>query len=435
MPKLSRRRKHCQTVGIAAAKKIKINVESIPSSSQVSEIAVPLQNVRKDRPKLTGDAYTSDDNEETAIPGFFNFICDLSSLLDLLKSLPCKNCFAANSSVDFESKLFSGTIVIQCDICGHHYEHNLASKNLDMSVVHGASQVGIGQKQVNTMCSIIGLPFITQKCYEKALKSVTSANDKSSKEILNKARKYVYDKYIELGVIPNSDNSIDIDVSYDGTWMKRGFTSMYGVGAVIDCLTGLILDVEYLSKYCHKCNFPPKDPLKLEMWKNSHKIECKKTFGGSSPAMEMNIAEILWKRSIETGHFRYITMLSDGDAKTVSHLNKFHIYGENSEIEKRECLNHVSKRLGTALRKIKETQKLGGQGEGKLTEVKIVKLTNCFGKAVRTNRNSVYDMKTAIFASLLHCSSTDNNPQHYKCPKCTTSWCFLSKSHTCKSNP
>ena len=44
-----------------------------------------------------------------------------------------------------------------------------------------------------------------------------------------------------------------IDVSFDGTWMKRGFTSHYGIGAVIDILTGYVIDFELLSTYCHIC--------------------------------------------------------------------------------------------------------------------------------------------------------------------------------------
>ena len=44
-----------------------------------------------------------------------------------------------------------------------------------------------------------------------------------------------------------------ICVSYDGTWMKRGFTSQYGVGVAIDILTGLVIDYEVMSLYCHGC--------------------------------------------------------------------------------------------------------------------------------------------------------------------------------------
>jgi hypothetical protein len=50
------------------------------------------------------------------------------------------------------------------------------------------------------------------------------------------------------------ENSIfDIAVSFDGTWHKRGFTSHYGVGVVIEITTGLVIDYEVVSNYCHAC--------------------------------------------------------------------------------------------------------------------------------------------------------------------------------------
>lgn len=50
------------------------------------------------------------------------------------------------------------------------------------------------------------------------------------------------------------DPTINIVVSYDdGTWMTRGFTSLYDIGACIDVLTGLVINYVVLSKYCHVC--------------------------------------------------------------------------------------------------------------------------------------------------------------------------------------
>ena len=52
----------------------------------------------------------------------------------------------------------------------------------------------------------------------------------------------------------NKEAVIDIQVSFDGTWRKRGFSSNYGVGVWIDVLTGLVIDYEVLSLYCHPVN-------------------------------------------------------------------------------------------------------------------------------------------------------------------------------------
>lgn len=60
----------------------------------------------------------------------------------------------------------------------------------------------------------------------------------------------------------DEDAVINISVSFDGTWHKRGFTSKYGIGVCIDVLTGLVIDFEVLSSYCHACAL--KSRLKVE---------------------------------------------------------------------------------------------------------------------------------------------------------------------------
>ncbi|KAK6167991.1 hypothetical protein SNE40_021903 [Patella caerulea] len=51
-----------------------------------------------------------------------------------------------------------------------------------------------------------------------------------------------------------SDKAIlDIAVSYDGSWQRRGHTSNHRVGFVIEALTGLILDYGIRSKYFTEC--------------------------------------------------------------------------------------------------------------------------------------------------------------------------------------
>jgi hypothetical protein len=277
------------------------------------------------------------------------------------------------------------------------------------------------------MNSITGLSLISQRHYEKKLMKIYDCNKSAFDDLIEKSRKHVYNNYIELGVIPDGDGHIQIDVSYDGSWLSHGFSSRYGVAAVIDSITGLILDVSVLSKYCHKCNY-----LKTN---NEHENECQKNYNGSSPYMEVKNAEILWKRSKEVGRFIYKNFLGDGDCKTVQHLNEIKVYGDSNEIIKRECINHISKRLSTALRKLRKTEKLGGKGKGALTDKKIKKLANYYGKAIRCNAPDIKKMKRGIYASIMHCSSTDTNPKHEWCDHGPNSWCFFQRALANKRTP
>ena len=51
---------------------------------------------------------------------------------------------------------------------------------------------------------------------------------------------------------------INISVSFDITWQKRGFTYLSGLGVCIDVLTGLVINHHVLSKYCHACEVNTK---------------------------------------------------------------------------------------------------------------------------------------------------------------------------------
>ena len=61
------------------------------------------------------------------------------------------------------------------------------------------------------------------------------------------------DPHLREAINRGENPIIDISVSFDGTWQKRGFTSLYGVGICIDVLTGYVVDYVVLSKYCHAC--------------------------------------------------------------------------------------------------------------------------------------------------------------------------------------
>lgn len=131
--------------------------------------------------------------------------------------------------------------------------------------------------------------------------------------------------------------------------------------------------------------------------------------------MENKAAEILWKRSLAY-NMRYRKIVSDGDSAVFSHLQTLNVYGNNFPITKEECVNHVSKRLGTGLRNTVKVCKakgitLGGRSDGSLTEVKIVKLTKYYKNSVLRNLESVVNMKQDILATLHHCVSTDSTPR------------------------
>lgn len=153
--------------------------------------------------------------------------------------------------------------------------------------------------------------------------------------------------------------------------------------------------------------------------------------------MEVEGAVRLWKWPSQLS-FHYVAFVGDGDSaacKAVCALND----GKgpyNIHVKKEECINHVSKRMGTRLRKIKRENVTAVQtkkgktimrsqlgGANKLTDALIDKLSSYYGMAIRNDVNTDEEtMRRAVWASFLY-SSDDRDSTHMLCPKGKESWC------------
>ena len=72
---------------------------------------------------------------------------------------------------------------------------------------------------------------------------------------------------------------VDIGVTVDGTWQRRGYTSMNDdVVVAMSVDSGKVLDIEVLSRFCKSCSSMGRilkdDPQKLEEWLGTHKESC-----------------------------------------------------------------------------------------------------------------------------------------------------------------
>ena len=70
-------------------------------------------------------------------------------------------------------------------------------------------------------------------------------------------------------------------------------------------------------------------------------------------------------------------MLCDGDSKAFDAETDLNVYGPGNLIQKEDCINHVSKRMGTALTNLvasSKAQKDSVSGKGNLTLQKVAKM-------------------------------------------------------------
>jgi len=143
-------------------------------------------------------------------------------------------------------------------------------------------------------------------------------------------------------------NSTELTVSGDGTWKKRGYTSLFGVASLIGYYSRKIVDILIKSSYC-KCKIWSKKRNTEEYndWSENHQNHCSANHTGSSGKMEVDAVIEMFKRSVEKFGVQYRNYIGDGDSKTYSGILKAAPYGDK-EVIKKECSEengHTSPRL------------------------------------------------------------------------------------------
>lgn len=442
--------------------RLEVCVSPQPSTSKqifefTSNVNIDKTPDKRERPKgfeLTDSYKTPIEDIKSDAPTYC--LMDLTKLTTYLEGLPCKYCLNINSDIRISNpKGFAQEIFMHCNTCDQTYSFETSQKvtgetsktrppyDVNRRIIKTFISLGKGYAGLETLSMGMNMPCIHHSAYDKQIIVLQKSANQQALESMKRARVEVEKAYAELTESLDMPKPIDIAVSYDGSWQKRGFTSKYGIGCIIELITGLVIDYEILCKYCRVC---AKKNIELDVesdefqeWMIGHQSSCQANFDGSSPAMEAEAAVRMWQRSEELG-FRYTSVVSDGDSKTYDQLTSLNIYGEEAKIVKQECVNHISKRLGTGLRKLVQVSAtknitLGGKTHGSLKGPTIEKLTKYYRNAIINNLENTQTMKAAIFATIDHCRSSDVKPLHNKCPTGKESWCFYQRDKANGINP
>lgn len=439
---------------LAKARIAKAQKKAAETSAGETE-ATPTQSPKKSpSPKgRTGKKFSHFKNLRQSTDGSDSEYCiiSLQSLESLVSQLACNDCKTNNLSCYLsERKGFAVKVCVKCKTCDDTVAENYSSvriKNhqstrppfdINRKLVSAFLSVGVGHNAMLRFGQELGMKVMDISSWTDHFKKLSAEAKELLKKILDESRAAVRRAHEALDPSLVGKRIICIAVSVDGSWHRRGHASLYGVVLIIDILTGLVVDIEILSKYCHLCAITKielgENTPEFQVWHEGHvkSGECSINFEGASGNMEAYGMLACWKRSEEEAGMQYTSVLGDGDGKSHSLLLKEDppIYGPDVKIEREECTNHVSKRLGTALRNLKQkTPGLGGRAAGALTDQVITSLQGFFHKALTKNIPDIKKMQQAIKATVLHCGSTDKKPNHSLCPKTPddTNWCFYNK--------
>lgn len=135
---------------------------------------------------------------------------------------------------------------------------------------------------------LLSCPPPNKSAYNAHNKSLLQVAERLGEEIMMGAALRVHKKL----------DSSECGVSVDGTWQRRGYSSLNGVVTMLSIDTGEALDVEVLSKECVGCRkwgiIENADPKYASMIANHN---CPINYTGSSTAMEAVGAGRIFLRS------------------------------------------------------------------------------------------------------------------------------------------
>ena len=199
-------------------------------------------------------------------------------------------------------------LVIGCtsSVCDKEAEitnpYSSDAKSLNARSVIAMRAIGRGQASLESFCGFMDmLPPMGPSSYSEHNQTLAMLSMEVASENMSAASVHLHRL---RGVGPTE--VIDVAVTCDGTWSKRGFTATHGVVVVISWESGQVLDFEIKSKRCGVCarkTGVDEQSEEFAVWWEKHKAVCEANHAGSSPAMECDAAAELWKRTYAPGGF------------------------------------------------------------------------------------------------------------------------------------
>ena len=220
-------------------------------------------------------------------------LVDLGELQRALDSTACcKRCKAGRSSS--RSRPGERALPQSCVFrrnqrtCGHTEEVPLAKRGnggsgkffeVNRCAVLAMRMIGRGLSALLKICCILNMPRpMAKSSFDGHRAALHRSACTVAKGSLNNAAAAARAAKEEQG----SGKPEEVEISTDGTWMRRGFISLFGVCSAIYWGTGQLVDVTVLSKHCAEClswqSRAEKHVITAEeytAWNEGHADTCK----------------------------------------------------------------------------------------------------------------------------------------------------------------
>ncbi|GFW45002.1 uncharacterized protein TNCV_4513161 [Trichonephila clavipes] len=187
-------------------------------------------------------------------------LVDFNQVNNLLRSAKCQYCEKQTLKLELGAKP--------------------AMRITHLRITQAFSHIGKGYSAIEKICMVMNIDPFSSTTYGKCARRLDNAYTLSSENIFAEIHREIKNVY------ENGAEITDLSVSFHGTWLTRGHTSLIGVGCVIDMLAGYVVDFEVMSKVCRHCSVAKnklgQSSAEFSIWYEGHKSECDINHLGSS---------------------------------------------------------------------------------------------------------------------------------------------------------
>lgn len=183
---------------------------------------------------------------------FINFFTVFTALSQLVV---CKQCQGDVRFLESGKRGLGFKIIVSCANCGESSINscpliNERAYEINCRIIFAMRVIGIGINGIKKFCAMMDLAKpVFKTTYYIIISNIATAT--SSVRALSMKKAAVKEKELSI----ERDENDGLTVSGDGSWRKRGFSSLFGLVTLIGWYTGKVLDVCVKSKYCKVCEY------------------------------------------------------------------------------------------------------------------------------------------------------------------------------------
>ena len=176
----------------------------------------------------------------------------------IFSTLLCPECSSDNLElieINSEKKGAASALTLTCN-CGYEKQFYISPRvkhgkafNINCRLVYSMRSCDVGYNGLELSSNLMNMPSaMLSKAHDDIVKKLSDSCEKIAEKSMNDGATEIHD------LSKSSDSVVNTNISLDGNWQKRGYSSLNGYVAALSMESGKVLDIEVMSRFCRLCD-------------------------------------------------------------------------------------------------------------------------------------------------------------------------------------